>query len=341
MTSYPIHVTAVKDNHNHCFDFLKGMACIFVVFMHCEFPGAFGSAVQAISRFCVPFFFMLSGYYSYYQEGAGRFSTGRKLSHIGKITLYSSIFYLLVSLVAHFVYSRGYVISLSMVKNWLVFNQPAIVSGHLWFLFALLYCYMLFAIINRFKLVSVAIYLIPVLIAAYIVLAQGAHLAGVKLPNRVYRNFLIEGFPLFMFGYWLHRNATKVIERCHDTWLVVLLTASTVACLGERVFMGRDFGVNICTFPQVASLFILGMRHPGKFQSNILARLGARLSMLVYVLHIFVMWICDGVYACLSLANYRAALFLRPVAVLCGAFLLSAQVASVQEKYILRRKVFE
>ena len=55
--------------YNFFFDFIKGIACICVVFMHCEFPGRLGIAVQAVSRFCVPFFFMLSGYYSYYNSG--------------------------------------------------------------------------------------------------------------------------------------------------------------------------------------------------------------------------------------------------------------------------------
>lgn len=51
--------------YNYCLDYLKGIACIFVVFMHCEFPGVMGIAVQAISRFCVPFFFMVSGWFCF------------------------------------------------------------------------------------------------------------------------------------------------------------------------------------------------------------------------------------------------------------------------------------
>lgn len=54
-----------KKQYNYCLDFIKGIACIFVVFMHCEFPGVLGTAVQAVSRFCVPFFFMVSGYFCF------------------------------------------------------------------------------------------------------------------------------------------------------------------------------------------------------------------------------------------------------------------------------------
>lgn len=56
---------AIQKQYNYNLDFIKGIACMFVVFMHCEFPGIMGTAVQAISRFCVPFFFMVSGYFCF------------------------------------------------------------------------------------------------------------------------------------------------------------------------------------------------------------------------------------------------------------------------------------
>lgn len=56
-------IEAQNKQYNYCLDFMKGIACLFVVWMHCEFPGKAGVIVQAISRFCVPFFFMVSGYF--------------------------------------------------------------------------------------------------------------------------------------------------------------------------------------------------------------------------------------------------------------------------------------
>ena len=60
-----------KKPYNYCMDFLKGLACIFVVFIHVKFPGDFGQAVQAIARFAVPFFFMVSGYYYFRPDYQG------------------------------------------------------------------------------------------------------------------------------------------------------------------------------------------------------------------------------------------------------------------------------
>ena len=89
--------------YNYCLDFIKGIACILVVFMHCEFPGILGTAVQTISRFCVPLFFMVSGYFCFNVSESSK--SWLKIRHVAKITLFASLFYLafvlLVELVSH------------------------------------------------------------------------------------------------------------------------------------------------------------------------------------------------------------------------------------------------
>ena len=330
-----------KDNmhrqYNSCFDFIKGIACICVVFMHCEFPGVFGTAVQAVSRFCVPFFFMISGYYSYYGTDEDKqYDARRKITHIAKITVFASLFYLLATVVPRLIFGRCiFLTSRSIFVNWLIFNQPVLISSHLWFLFALLYDYILFSFVYRLNLMTVATCTIPFLILAYIVLAQGSHLAGLKIPNMIYRNFLTEGFPLFMSGYWLHWNSDKVIAKCSDGWLLLLLCVSTLACLLERMALGRDFGVNIATFPQLACLFILGMKHPGNFDGSSLGWIGNRLSMLIYVLHIFV-WrmLVNRIYSFIHISQNPFALYLKPIVVLIMTMIFSYAIVLCMDRFM-------
>lgn len=71
--------------YNYCLDFIKGIACIFVVFMHCEFPGILGVAVQAISRFCVPLFFMVSGFFCYNANNLNVNSVGEVVVVVGGV----------------------------------------------------------------------------------------------------------------------------------------------------------------------------------------------------------------------------------------------------------------
>ena len=81
---------------NHCLDVAKGIACVFVVFMHVEFPGRTGVLVQCVSRFCVPLFFMVSGYYCYAGEGHS-VSYSRKIRRTMKVIAWSSLLYLLIA----------------------------------------------------------------------------------------------------------------------------------------------------------------------------------------------------------------------------------------------------
>lgn len=309
---------------NSCLDWIKGAACFFVVFMHCEFPGKLGVLVQCVSRFCVPFFFMVSGYFAWYEKPK-RPRYAAKLRHVGCITLFAVLFYLCVNcLRSGFSWIR--LTDWSSV-NWLkflLFNEPNFVAGQLWFLFALFYVYVLWAITDRLKLYRFAYPMIPVLLSAYLLLAQGAYCLGFRIPNYLYRNFLIEGFPLFLLGHLIHHNQTK-IHISNRVFLTVLI-ASTLLCMVERKLFGRDFGIQVCTFPQVISLFLLGCANPQFGKGSLLARFGLLYSMYIYILHPFVMVVVPALYRRLRLTDSVPAAYLQPILVLVGSVLLSAVV---------------
>ena len=55
----------VNTQKNNTLELLKLFASYMVVFIHVLFYGNLGDAVDALARFAVPFFFLVSGYYSY------------------------------------------------------------------------------------------------------------------------------------------------------------------------------------------------------------------------------------------------------------------------------------
>ena len=83
----------------------------------------------------------------------------------------------------------------------------------------------------------------------YVFMAQGAHLCGIRIENMCYRNWLIEGLPFFLAGHWIHVKQDKI--SVSDKSLILVFLVSTLLCLVERRIMGRDFGMNIMTIPQV------------------------------------------------------------------------------------------
>lgn len=305
--------------YNHCLDFLKGIACICVVFMHCEFPGRVGTAVQAISRFSVPFFFMVSGYFCYY-PGREVFDEGvvqRKVAHIGRIVLWASLFYLLFA----FVLKKSITVSRSDVFAFGVFNQPFIIVGQLWFLYALLYDYLAWGVIWKRDKIKRLFTISAILFVVYICLAQGAHLCGFTVPNMYYRNWLIEGLPFFFAGHWIHANQAKIA--IPDKVLILVIVASTLLCLVERKIMGRDLGVNIMTFPQVFALFIYAVQYPDRHR-GVLQEIGKRYSMWVYILHPFVFRSMDKFLQHYSVDTVTIVQWFRPIVTVIVTLALSA-----------------
>ena len=221
-----------------------------------------------------------------------------------------------------------------------MFNNPKIITGTSWFLFALLYVYIFYGILERFNLRKFAYVLAAVLFVGYICLAQGAHLTGVNIPNMYYRNWLIEAFPFFMLGHWIHENQDRI--NISNKTLGTIITVSTLLCWVERWIMGRDFGVNIITIPQVFALFVYGVKNPTRHE-GMLQRLGRDCSMLVYILHSAVWHTLDGFYGYLGISDNLVAMFLRPIVVLAftilSALFLNAIVAKVKSLKTISKTV--
>ena len=289
-----------------------------------------GVLVQSVSRFCVPFFFMVSGYFCCHTGGATDYS--KKIRHITCIVLSAVIFYLIITPLYK---SGGLSISAGSLVNWVVFNVPPYVAGQLWFLFALLYDYILFALVEKFRLYKLAYLAIPVGIVVYILCAQGARYMGISVPNRFYRNFLIEGFPLFALGFWIHEHQDKVC--LSNRVLILTAVISTLLCPVERLLMGRDFGVNIVSFPQVTALFLLGVKNPGFGAGKPLNKLGASYSLYVYIIHPAVWHLLDKLYAILKIEKMAVALYARPV--LCAAVTILCAMVFLKEKRLIMEKM--
>ena len=354
MTELNLNVNKSHKQYNYCLDFMKGIACLFVVWMHCEFPGKTGVIVQAISRFCVPFFFMVSGYFSgdMSKTARGGLIKNKKVKHIFKITLWASLFYLAWAIIRNLIWhDKSLNISISQAAVWLVFNQPYVISGHLWFLFALLYDYILVSVFDGKKIHNKQYLFGAISMALLFVLGQGVHLLGVqipipeavrgsfgreipqfvRIPNFIYRNWLIEGFAFFMLGRWIKENKDSV--NISNVALYIIIVVSTVLCLVERQIMGRDFGVNICTLPQVLALFLYAVKNPER-HAGFVQQVGRDCSLLVYVLHFFVWDIVAIFYSALGVGDNIVAKYLLPIIVV----ILSVLVALVFNWIVMKIK---
>ena len=139
--------TAIKTNtRNLTLECCKLMAACFVVFLHIPFPGDFGALVVCLSRFAVPLFFAVSGWYSY--EAAPK-KLARRLANILLLELMGDVLYIGWRCIREVL--SGEVLLGSLVnqvpdgqamKLWLLWNVDPF-AGHLWYLSATALCYIL------------------------------------------------------------------------------------------------------------------------------------------------------------------------------------------------------
>ncbi len=296
----------LSTNENKSLNFLKGCACLLVVCMHSEFPGRLGIIVQTVGRFAVPLFFMISGYFCYYEGAACHPKIINKIKRL--------LIIIGCSLLLFFFINRFQVeINGDILRQWLLFNQPPL-NGSLWFLFALLYDLLLFYIINRLKLVRMAYFLIPVLLVSYIALAQVGYVMGFKIENYYYKNWFIEGFPLFMLGHFIHQKE-DVLKRIKSSYLLIITVLLTAGNILERYLLKRDFGMNIATIPQVGVIFILALQYPHKKVIPFIYHIGVKYSLFIYIVHRATMLFVDTLYNRMNLDSL-AARYLYPITVI-------------------------
>ncbi len=87
--------------------------------------------------------------------------------------------------------------------------------------------------------------------------------------------------------------------------------------------MGRDFGVNIMTLPQVFALFIYAVKYTDRHK-GIIQEIGKRYSLWVYILHPFVFQSMDKAFRHWSIETMALVQWSRPVATVIITLVLSA-----------------
>lgn len=79
-------MSSLSKKRNYCLDFVKLIACIFIILRHIAPLGEGWTAVATLTRCFVPVFFMIAGYYCFCENGASK-KMGPKILYISKLTV--------------------------------------------------------------------------------------------------------------------------------------------------------------------------------------------------------------------------------------------------------------
>lgn len=205
---------------------IKGLACILVIFIHCLFPNIIGKDIQAMSRFAVLYFFVVSGRYLLRNlpDSAApsivRKRMASKIRHVFIITLILTLLYNIYSFAVAILVGYGAAdlaaqkYNFGELKLLLMFNSGKIIYDytydidHLWYLYAVLYVFVLIYIFaGHAKKWSgfLAVFFTGALFFAQLLqLYYPIRPFDISIRTwYVVRNWLLEGIPFIMAGVWL------------------------------------------------------------------------------------------------------------------------------------------
>ena len=239
-----------EKSRNMSLDVLKLIASYVVVFIHFKFSGLTGDIVDALARFAVPVFFMISGYFAYSNSTEKLIS---KMKNIIKIYFLGAVIYICfygilalydVGIKGAMWYCILYFNPMSIVK-FIVFNVPRS-SEHLWFLVALIYVYGLHYFVVKWKIKDcVYLWIGVVLLAIHLLLGVGLSSMGIVIPPCVIRNFLFMGYPFYCIGMLIRKNEDLVHKKITYKRAMILILIGVIEtvisyfiCGGNELYIG-------------------------------------------------------------------------------------------------------
>ncbi len=278
-------------------DALRTLAMIAVVFTHVVFPGTAGKVIVSLSAFAVPVFFMISGYFLQGMDTQKLLCRARKIL---LLTIAVTVVYLLYVIASDGIGKVLADVSLVSFGQWLILSAPACaLPVHLWYLYALISCYLILALLVKLKWLDQASFLIPVIIALRIV---GAiilpELGVVKLHGTLYSNAFMLGIPFMLLGHeirkWLQRKP------CVRSWVFVCL-----AILGLAISVVESFLMKVATVRigsgMITSVALFVLAATSHREYSIAAQVGRKYSRDVYIWHVLIAGVLRKILSWLGL----------------------------------------
>lgn len=212
---------------NVLLDLVKLIAACFIVFGHVHIQGIFGEIEDCTTRFTIPIFTAVSGYFSL---GINDTKILQRAKGILKYLIITLVIYGGWSFVETILLHGsipGFIINSFGPRTlfaFFVFNVPPF-SEHLWWLIAMVECYILFWMYERFSKVCgkektdyTIWYLVSfILFFFHAVLGGFGYIGDLNVGMRVYRNMWFFLLPMFSLGLFIRQYFDQIVEAFNVT----------------------------------------------------------------------------------------------------------------------------
>ena len=243
-----------KGRRNGALSMLKLIAAIAIVFAHVPFPGRVGKILDVPTRFTVPFFCAVSGYYGFRADVS---KLQRQLKKIVNLTILASgitfAWEVIYRVVIRHKGLQEYLSDLLNVKvlaNFIYMGENPF-GGHLWYLSAMIILYIILILYSRFWDAADRIDYTPLHCVAacgyflQIALSIKFKGAGMKTQYMVYRYCLMNVLPAYCLGMFLREHRSRIVKNYGFT----RAKAVGMIVLGVGLTGVQQFGIGTMSFP--------------------------------------------------------------------------------------------
>lgn len=278
-------MNSVSKKRNYTIDALKAVTAWFVVLNHAYFPGVFGQYIALLSHFASPIFFITAGYFAVHTTPAKTKKSIRKMCRYIIFAYVLNIVRIYIQCDCDFAVFYSYfaekIFTIRHLIFFLLFNETY-VSGVVWFLFTMLYCYLFRLLLKREALIKLS-YFLTAFSFLIVILSSTFHFF---VPIN---NVWIRGIPFFAIGGYIR----LYLER--EEMPISRLSASLVGLVGILIitisFFTKSQIWHLGTLLLSPSLYYIAAR--SNIKKNILCPLGFKYSFMVYIMHPIVIHVYD------------------------------------------------
>ncbi|MBR1906123.1 MAG: acyltransferase [Clostridiales bacterium] len=287
------------NKRNHFLDFWKFIAAIGVILVHIPFPGPIGKILEAAGNGGVCLFAVISGYACFGESKEASEKIIKRLKRVTAITAVTLIiyvifsFFLMSSIGQSELWIRGFSDPRSYLRMIVLGDFEFFYAAFLWYMVALIYCYIIFYFLIRYNKTKIIYILLPVTILLRI--AAGIYTGTTGASWHIRNNFLAGVLPMMCIGYAVAGHKAK-IEKLSKEFLTTITLLSAVLMLTSFSFtingldLSQPFTILFITF-----LFITGIRMPESYIIKPIAYLGQKDSLYIYLFHVIVILVLRSI----------------------------------------------
>lgn len=322
----------INKNRNLGVDILKFLCAFLVVMIHAPIPGV-SQYTTPIARIAVPIFFMITGYY--YSNTVKSGKENKQIKKIAILFVVSNIIFIFWELIVDFVKDKSFVSFIEKMTspetylNFFVFNESPF-SFHLWYVGAILYVLLIVKLLNKFDKIKILYYITPLLLLADIVFGKYSKVFfGCEFSYIYLRNFIFVGLPNFAIGLFIseHRESIKNFKFTKVLSIIAMVVFCATSDLEKYLLVSnklnapRDqyFSTTLLAMA-VFIFFTIAVEFKSGKVSSILARLGQRYSLLIYIVHPIILTLCNQITPKIHLASVYK--YTKPFVVFIGTVLV-------------------